>query len=182
MGRTEDLVLVLLQSLDPRTHVRGVMRWIVGHSDFGSNKDARQLGTKFFFRVIQIAESIGFVQGRALEPRGVTGPVCEFVKRCAVVTRRVFEGFFRRQVNAVCGRTIERAVALVVRDFRAGVGEDTLTALNGFEFCRLPALEGWYALDLLRVEDGVNPMSEAAMIFLGGFVAAVLALDRKSVV
>ena len=127
MGGTEDLVLVFLQGLDPRTDVRGMMRGIMGHSDFRSNEDARQLGAKLFFRVIQIAESIGFVQGRAIEPRGVTGPVCEFVKRGAVVTRRVFEGFLRRQVDAVCGRTIEGAVALVVRDFRAGIREDALT-------------------------------------------------------
>ena len=110
-----------------------MIRGIVGNSDFGSNEDARQFGTKFFFRVIQIAESIGFVQGRAIEPRGVTGPMCEFVERRAVITRRVFEGFLRRQVDAVCGRTIERAVALVVRDFRAGICEDALTTLNGFE-------------------------------------------------
>ena len=62
MRGTEDLVLVLLQGLDPGTDVRGVIRGIVGNSDFRSNEDARQFGAKFFFRVVQIAESVGFVQ------------------------------------------------------------------------------------------------------------------------
>jgi hypothetical protein len=49
-----------------------------------------------------------------MEPRSVAIPVCEFVKRRAVIARRVVEGFFRRQVNVVCGRGIEPRARAVV--------------------------------------------------------------------
>ena len=63
---TEDLVLVFFQGLDPGTDVRGMIRGIVGNSDFGSNEDARQFGAKFLFGVVQIAESIRLVQRWAI--------------------------------------------------------------------------------------------------------------------
>ena len=60
MGRAEDFVLVLLQDLDPRAHVCGVLVRIVGYAALDGHKDTGQLCTQLFFRVIDIPETVGF--------------------------------------------------------------------------------------------------------------------------
>jgi len=99
--------------------------------------------------------------------------VGQFMKCGAVIAWRVIERFLRRQMDAVRGRAIEGAVALVVRDLRPGIGENALAAVNGLECEALLALEGRHTFDLFGVEDGVNPVNEPAVILFGGFVAAV---------
>lgn len=41
----------------------------------GSEKNAREFGAQFFFRVVFIAEPIGFVESGAIQTIGVAGPV-----------------------------------------------------------------------------------------------------------
>src|SRR5438105_3214881 len=95
------------------------------------------------------------------------------MKRGAVIARSISERFLRRQMDAVRGWTIEGAVALIVRDLRAGIRQDALAAMNGFECGPLLAFEGRHTFDLLGVEDRVDPVNEAALVLIGGSVTAV---------
>src|SRR4051812_6665203 len=101
MSGAEDLILVLLQNLNPRSNVGGVVLGVVWYTLFCCDENAGELGTKFLLRVVGVAKSVVVVQGVAIQTAWVTGPVPQLVKGGSVVAGRVFERFLRRKMNGV---------------------------------------------------------------------------------
>ena len=106
---------------------------IVRDSTFGGQKQARQFGAQFFACVILIAESIGLVQGLAIQAVGVPGPVCQLVERGSVIARRVVKQLAQRKVDGVGRARIESPVGLIVCNLRARVPKDLLAGFDGGE-------------------------------------------------
>ena len=75
VSRAKDFVLIALQRADPGVDIGGVLLWIVGNAPLRGKEDAGQFGAKLLLRVVRVAETIGFSEGRTVETRGVTGPV-----------------------------------------------------------------------------------------------------------
>ena len=101
MSRAEDFVFVALKRSNPGVDVRGVLLGIVGYPPLRGEEHAGQFRAKFLLRIVRVAETIGFGERGSVEARRVTGPVRQFMQRRAVVSRGVFEGVLRRQVDAV---------------------------------------------------------------------------------
>ncbi len=67
MRSTEDFILVLLQNVDPRTHIRSVLFGVVRNSPFHGKKNARQFSSQFLLRIADIAEPVSLVESRAIQ-------------------------------------------------------------------------------------------------------------------
>src|SRR5579862_135389 len=103
------------------------------------------------------------------------GPMGKFMQGGAVIARRVLKRLFRRQMDAVRRRSIERAVTLVVRDLRSGVCKDAFTAMSDFELGRLRPFKSGNAIDLFGVEDRIDTVDESALAFFGRLTTVRLA-------
>ena len=101
MCGAEDFILVLLQNVDPRAHIRGVLLGVMRDSPLCGQKNARQLRAQLLLGVGDIAESVRLVESRAIQARGVPGPVGKLVQRSAVVACCVVESMARGQMDAV---------------------------------------------------------------------------------
>src|SRR5262249_18462311 len=87
VGRTEDLVLIFPERLNPRAYVGGVLRWIVRDAALGGEENARQFRAQLFFGIIQIAKSVAFVQCRTIEAATVATVMGKRMEKGAVVSR-----------------------------------------------------------------------------------------------
>src|SRR6266498_6087587 len=97
----------------------------------------------------------------------MSSPMGEFMQGGAVIARCVLKRLFRRQMDAVRRRSIERAVTLVVRDLRSGVWKDAFTAMSDFELGRLRPFKSGNAIDLFGIEDRIDTVDESALAFFG---------------
>src|SRR6266436_8728388 len=91
MRSAEDFVLILLQNVNPRAHIRGVLLGVVRNSPLRGQKNAGQLSSQFLLRVADIAEPVRLVESRAIQARGVAGPVGKLMQRSAVIACGVLE-------------------------------------------------------------------------------------------
>src|SRR5262249_33875176 len=106
------------------------------------------------------------------------------MKRGAVITRRIVEGFLRWEVNAVAGPVIKGVVPLIVCDQGTRIGEKAFAALYGFERSSILAGEDRDAIDLLGVKDRIHAMNHAAVVlfysrFIGNLVVAGTLILRR---
>src|SRR5260370_29248003 len=87
----EDFILVLLQNVDPRADIRGVLLGVMWNSSFRSQKHARQLSPQLLLRIADIAEPVGVGEGSAIQPRRVATPVGKLMQCRAVIASGVLE-------------------------------------------------------------------------------------------
>ena len=124
VSSSKDLVLILLERLNPASDVRGMGFGVVRNSLLRRNENARKLRSELFLCVVLIAEPIAVGERGPVKAIRVSRPVRQFVERRPVIRTRVFEGVFGRQVDAVVLSVVERAVCLIVSDCGATAAED----------------------------------------------------------
>jgi hypothetical protein len=90
----------------------------------------------------------------------------QLVERIAVIIRRIPERVLRGQVDRICAAVVESTVALVVADLGAGVFEDLLTGFDHFPLLRLLPLVRRDSVDLLSIEDRVDPADRPGVALL----------------
>ena len=134
VGSPKDLVLILLERLNPTSDVRGVGFGVVRNSLLRCNEYARKLRSEFFLCVVLIAEPVAVRQCGSVQPFRVSRPVREFVERGPVISTGVFEGIFGREVDAVALSVVERPVSLIVSDFCSAAAEDAFAGFYSFEW------------------------------------------------
>ncbi len=134
---------------------------IVRDSALGGKKDTCKFCTQFLLGIVLVTESVRFVESGPVQPRGMATPVRKFVERRAVVSTGFLEGVLRRQVDTVLCPTVKRPIRLIVRDLRAGVRKNLLASLDRFKSRTRCRLERWDVIDLLCVENRVDPMNES---------------------
>lgn len=144
-----------------------MLRWIMRNPALGSEEDAGQFGSKFLFGLVQIAEAVRVIQGLAVQPRRVAGPVCEFMKRRAVIALCLFERSFWRKMNAVIRPAVIGAVILIVRDFGSGCRENRLARFRRLELGALWQCVRGNIVDLPGIEYGIDAMDVAGPVGLG---------------
>src|SRR5947209_1290973 len=160
MRRPEDLVLVLLQRLDPRVHIGGMLLGVVRNAALRRQKYACQLRAQFLFGVVGVAEAIRLIQCGPVQAGWMSGPVSQLMKCGPVISGRIGKRLLRWKVNAVCAATVERLVGLIMMDSRSGVLQNLLASVDYFEWRVLLRLIARSAIHLLGVEDRVNPMNQ----------------------
>src|ERR1700688_3135449 len=101
MGGVEDLVLVLLQRLNPVLHIGGLLLGIVRNAAFGRQKDTGQLGTQLFPSIIGIPETVGLGKRGPVQTREMSTPVCQLMQSRAVIAGGILESSLARQMDAV---------------------------------------------------------------------------------
>src|SRR5437660_509158 len=107
MSGPEDFVFVVVKSLNPRSDVRRVIGGFMRNSAFGCDEDAGELGTKLLACVVEIAEAVRIVKCGPIEPGWMSGPMRKLMQSCSVVSGRVLECLFWRQMDAVRAPVIE---------------------------------------------------------------------------
>src|SRR5262249_39840488 len=75
MRSVENFILVLLQHVDPRAHICGMLVGVVWNSSLRGQNNAGQLSSQYLLGVTDIAEPVGLVEGCAIQPRRVATPV-----------------------------------------------------------------------------------------------------------
>src|SRR4051794_26649547 len=84
----------------------------------------------------------------------------QLVEGSPVIARRVFETVFRRQMNSVLRPAVVGSVGLVVVHFRLRLRDNLLAGLYSFELRKRFRLKRWDPVDLLGIENGIDPMDE----------------------
>src|SRR5580693_2861814 len=87
-------------------------------------------------------------------------PVRQLVERCSVISGRVLERLFGREMNTVAGPAVECPVALIVADLRAGVVENSFARAYYLKGRRALWLILRHSVDLTRVEDCIDAVNE----------------------
>ena len=150
-GRAEHLQRLVLQRLDPRTHIGGVLARIVADAQLVADDHGSDLGAQLFLGVPLAPERVRQV---AVKARSVARPVAQLVQRGRVVAVGAGELAALRQGDAVGRRAVERPITGGVGDRRARGFQDVLGALDGVPSLFLLRLERRQAVDLLAVEHG----------------------------
>src|SRR5580658_6644830 len=97
----------------------------------------------------------------------MAGPVRELVKRCSIISRRVFESVLWGKMDAVVASVIKGVVALIVFYSSTGIGQNSLTSLYCLKWGPLLRLVFRNAVNLLGVEDSVHAVYQPLAVFLG---------------
>lgn len=103
LGGAEDLILVVLEGLDPRGDVGGVLFGVVRNAALCGKEDARQFGAQLFFGIVGIAKPVAFIEGLAVQTSRVTAPVGKLVKSGSVIICGAFESLLPRKVDGIFG-------------------------------------------------------------------------------
>ena len=80
MRGAEDFILVLLQNVDPRAHIRGVLLGVVRDTAVSGEKDAGKFRPEFFLGIARIAESVAFVERLPIQPTGMARPMRQLMQ------------------------------------------------------------------------------------------------------
>src|SRR4029450_13155929 len=101
VGCMEDLVPVVLKSLEPGAHVGSVGVGVVGDAALRHQEDAGQFGAQPLLGIVKISKAVTLIQRLPVQPLGMATPMGEFVKGGSVVVPGSLEGRPCRKVNAV---------------------------------------------------------------------------------
>src|SRR3954454_14351685 len=92
----------------------------------------------------------------------------------AVIAGGFFECALRRKMNAVASPAVECTVILIVRNSGSRSGENSLARFCDFELRALRQFVSGYVVDLLGVEDGIDPMNVARPVSVGSALTCFL--------
>jgi len=106
----EDLVLVILKRLDPRSNVGGVLFGVVRNAPLRGKEDTRQLGAQLFLGVVRIAESVALIEGWAVQASGVAAPVGKLMQSRSVVVRRAPESVLLWKMDRILRAAVESTI------------------------------------------------------------------------
>ncbi len=127
------------------------------NSAFGGEEHACEFRPQLFPCIVQIPESIRLVECRPIQARRMTCPVRQFMKSSAVISSGLLESVLRREVNTVFRAIIKRAIRLIMRDLGSRVCQNLFACLDCFKLGVLGRLVCGDLVDLLAVENRINP-------------------------
>src|SRR6266540_3374424 len=165
-GGDDDRARVLLETLEPTRHVRGlVLDRGAGYSALGAEKRGAHLGDELLPRVVGGSEGrddTGY--GEPTQPARMARAVNQLVKQSRVVGLGAFEGRRRRHRHPVGDRGVARSIESVLDSRGAGVTRDDGPAVEDLAIGKSARFDDARreAVALLDVEDRVVAQHESA--------------------